>query len=350
MGGPADRHNCSGGRCGLWIIVLGNETMSLLRIMWLLLALGGLAGCASRDLPGDPARAAERKGVAFLSQEVPAWRKDNGCFSCHNNGDAARALYLATQRGYRLPASVLASTTDWVTRPQQWDHNKGDPGFSDERLADVQFASALLTAIDTGHTRKAEALVEAVKRVLSQQAADGSWPIDAKNTLGSPATYGAPLATHTAVKILKRSDSAEAKVAVTKAEQWLRTLPVNSVFNAAVLAMALKEEAGERANRVRQQAFQLMQRSQTSDGGWGPYADAPPEVFDTAMVLLALAPLKDQAEIAVMIQRGRDYLAANQYDDGSWPETTRPAGNESYAQRLSTTGWAVQALLATRDH
>jgi hypothetical protein len=309
-----------------------------------------LMGCASREVVNDEVMVAERKGVEFLSKEVPAWYRDNGCFSCHNNGDAARALYLASQKGYRLPASVLSGTTDWVTRPQTWDDNKGDPGFSDKRLADVQFALALLTAIDTGHTRKTEALAEAVKRVLSQQTADGSWPIDAKNTLGSPATYGAPLATHAAIKILKRSDSAEAKAAVTKAEQWLRTVQVNSVFNAAVLSIALKDDASERAKGIHRQAFQLIQRSQTSDGGWGPYADAPPEMFDTAMVLLALVPLSERPETALMIERGRSYLAANQYDDGSWPETTRPSGNESYAQRLSTTGWAVQALLATGKH
>ncbi|MGV3755644.1 MAG: prenyltransferase/squalene oxidase repeat-containing protein [Verrucomicrobiota bacterium] len=323
--------------------------MNLCRTFFAIVCVGILAGCASRDLPVDTAVVAERKGVWFLSKEVPAWYKDNGCFSCHNNGDAARALYLASQKGYEIPAAVLASTTDWVTRPQTWDDNKGDPGFSDKRLADVQFALALLTAIDTGHTRKTESLVEAVKRVLSQQAADGSWPIDAKNTLGSPATYGAPLATHAAIKILKRSDSAEAKAAVTKAEQWLRTVPVNSVFNAAVLSIALKDDTSERAKGIHQKAFQLIQLSQTNDGGWGPYADAPPEVFDTAMVLLALAPLREGPETALMIERGRNYLAANQYDDGSWPETTRPSGNESYAQRLSTTGWAVMALLATRN-
>jgi hypothetical protein len=41
-------------------------------------------------------------------------------------------------------------------------------------------------------------------------------------------------------------------------------------------------------------------------------------------------------------------LLARQATDGSWPATTRPPGVESYAQQLSTTGWATLALLATR--
>ncbi|MEX0713581.1 MAG: hypothetical protein WD278_14585 [Pirellulales bacterium] len=39
-----------------------------------------------------------------------------------------------------------------------------------------------------------------------------------------------------------------------------------------------------------------------------------------------------------------------QLEDGSWPETTRPAGGQSYAQRISTTAWATIALLATANN
>ena len=34
---------------------------------------------------------------------------------------------------------------------------------------------------------------------------------------------------------------------------------------------------------------------------------------------------------------------------GRWTETTRPAGAESYAQRLSTAGWATLALLTVKQ-
>ena len=93
----------------------------------------------------------------------------------------------------------------------------------------------------------------------------------------------------------------------------------------------------------------MLRKAQAKDGGWGPYVNSPPENFDTALVVLALARWGPQEEIKAMRQRGRDYLIAAQQKDGSWQETTRPTGAVSYAQRLSTTGWATLALLATRS-
>src|SRR5262245_15007234 len=99
----------------------------------------------------EPGKAAEMRAVEFLKREVPAWSMANGCFSCHNNGDAARAVYKASQKGYRIPAEVLADTTKWLAEPRLWEKNKGDLGASDQRLANLQFSVALLTAIETGH-------------------------------------------------------------------------------------------------------------------------------------------------------------------------------------------------------
>src|SRR5262245_15306064 len=47
----------------------------------------------------EPLRAqasnAEARAVTFLTREVPRWKSENDCYSCHNNGDAARALLVA---------------------------------------------------------------------------------------------------------------------------------------------------------------------------------------------------------------------------------------------------------------
>ena len=58
-------------------------------------------------------------------------------------------------------------------------------------------------------------------------------------------------------------------------------------------------------------------------------------------------PVFTKTALADAIARGRAYLIRQQLADGSWNETTRPAGQASYAQRISTTGWALLALIET---
>jgi hypothetical protein len=65
------------------------------------------------------------------------------------------------------------------------------------------------------------------------------------------------------------------------------------------------------------------------------------------VVLLALSAVAPSGSITARISRGREFVIGKQLPDGSWPETTRPAGQESYAQRISTAGWATMALLVT---
>ncbi len=282
---------------------------------------------------------AESKAIAFLVREVPAWSTNNGCFSCHNNGDAARALYVATKKGYKPGVSALSDTTDWLARPTGWDSNKGDPGFSDKRLANIQFGAALVAAFDTGRLPLTmTSIEEAAKKIAADQEANGSWSIDLSNTTGSPATYGTPLATVMALKTLNRATSHTARTAARSAEVWLRRLtPINIPVAAAITFVAPDRAATE-----------FILKAQTRDGGWGPYADSVPEAFDTALALLSLAASPREPRTQSAIRRGRAFLASIQNDDGSWPATTRPTGGESYAQMISTTGWATLALLETR--
>jgi len=300
----------------------------------------------SSGLSGDSSKAAEIRAVEFLKREVPAWSKNNGCYSCHNNGDAARALYKATQKGHRLSTDVLAETTAWLSDPHLWDKNKGDPGFSDQRLANLQFAVALLTALETGHLIDKKPLQAAARKVAADQSPSGAWLIDSGTAVGSPATYGSILATMLACRVLKAAGLDAHRNATRGAERWLNRAPVKSISAAASLLLAGDHSSAAKSRR--DECLTMISRAQTKNGGWGPYADSPPEVFDTALVLLALAAEK-QSAIKDRIHRGRNFLAAQQDLDGGWPATTRPPGGESYAQRLSTTGWATLALLATRE-
>jgi squalene cyclase len=284
------------------------------------------------------AQSPEQRAVDYLSREVPRWSKENGCFSCHNNGDGARALYAAAGRGYKVPEAALADTTAWLLKPASWDENRGEGGVSDKKLARIQFASALAEAVESGRLKDRAALTRAAESLLSYQEPDGSWRVDVGGA-GSPATYGAALATYMARRVLQagyREDFAEA---MSKATLWLlRNTPRSAIEMASALLALSPAEPDARRCR------DLLLASQASDGGWGPYPGSPTEPFDTAVALLALR--KSEAA-AKSIERARAYLVAQQQTSGGWIETTRPPGGHSYAQHISTSAWAALALVMT---
>lgn len=300
---------------------------------------------------GQTRSSPEARAVAFLSREVPSWPRENHCFSCHNNGDAARALYDATRRGEGVPDRALLETTRWLGDPDGWDRNGGDGPFSDKQLARVQFSTALAAAHRAGRANDPRALLRAGSRLARDQASDGSWPLEGENEPGSPATYGRLLATYLARDSLQAFGEGAFRDAIRRADRWILAHKVESVIDAAVMLLATSSEDSPQALAARVRSLELLKDSQSGDGGWGPYVKSPPEVFDTALVLLALAKARERGspEIRARVLRGRGFLIAEQQGDGGWIETTRPRGAESYAQRISTSGWATLALLATRE-
>jgi hypothetical protein len=270
----------------------------------------------------------EERAVTYLAREVPRWSVENHCYSCHNNGDGARALFAAGRSGYTVPAEAVRDTTAWLVRPDKWDSNSRNPEAGDKRLARIQFAAALAeAAIDIS------ALRQAANSLLAYQNQDGSWQVDSSAEGGSPVTYGPVLATWMARQTLAAADARQYDDAIAQADEWLRRLNPATVPDAAVVLMA----SGKRECR------DMILRAQGSDGGWGPRAHTPSEVFDTALVLLAV-------RTGEMAKRGRAYLIRMQLPSGGWPETTRPSGGQSYAHHISTSAWATLALLATASN
>jgi len=292
--------------------------------------------------------APEDRAIAYLGREVPAWSKEHKCFSCHNNGDAARALYTAARLGLKVPKEALDDTTRWLAKPDEWDKNGGDQTYNDKQLDRLQFAVALLEAMDAGRIKEREPLLKAAELVAAQQHRDGYWPIGPDGAIGSPVTHGATLATVQGRRVLDRADATKYKVAIKNADDWLRRKTIKTVLDAAALLLFLENADDDVTKERRKECLEVLRKGESKDGGWGPYINSAPEVFDTALVTLALSRQPETKEIKTWLKHGRAYLLSTQQQDGSWPETTRPSGAESYAQRLSTTAWATQALLATR--
>ncbi len=312
-----------------------------------------------RNRSATPGESALTRATEFLAREHASWPKKNGCFSCHNTGDAARALFAAQASGRRVPRGIWPETLPWLRAPARWGKSVVTDEFDDPELARIQYASALREAIAAdafGANRAAanEALRTAARDLRGAQHAEGSFAGGSENLVGGPTAYSSTLATYLAAAVLDTVDRLETKEAARRAADWLDARPIRNVHVAAIALLA-QSTLSDRPNRARvRESLDLLGRTRSDDGGWGPYANDAPEVFDTALALLSLASARDREEILgpakrevdTWIRAAREFLVSTQDEDGGWPETTRPSGAESYAQRISTTAWATLALLA----
>ena len=319
-----------------------------------------LAGAVSfRASPGQTSKlqSSEARATTYLAREVPAWRAEHPCYSCHNNGDAARALIAALGNAPEV-RGALKDTLTWLADPDRWESNGGgEGGADDKRLARIQFAHATTAAFAAALVPKA-AVDSAAAIVAADQQPDGSWRLDSSDSLGSPATYGTALATAFARRTLAASRLPAFDERIARAERWLGRAEVSNVPDAAAILMAFADASVTRVPDNWRPALELLKKGQGRDGGWGPYLTSPAEPFDTAIATLALhgltrrvpraEPTFTRTSLTDAIANGRRYLVRQQLAEGTWNETTRPPGQTSYAQRVSTTAWALLALLETR--
>jgi hypothetical protein len=310
-------------------------------------------GAVFREQAPPVSRAAEARAVAYLSVEVPRWHREHQCYSCHNNGDATRALITASAHGHVVHAAI-EDTIAWLSTPERWDSNARRGGSEELPLARIQFASALASLAVLGRVEP-DALKRAAALLVVHQQNDGSWRLSESQMLGSATFYSTSLATAMARRSLAGAMTETVARARAKASAWLRTTTPAAVVDASAVLLGLERDVDPAAVAQRQRSLQVLKRGQGPDGGWGPYVNSQSEPFDTALTLLALAGLPNvdarstspysDREREQAIRRGREYLLGTQLPDGSWPETTRPPHGESYAQRISTTAWSLLALL-----
>ena len=326
--------------------------MSRMRILTSVLALVLLSPVLSVAQPA-PADSPEARAVSYLSKEVPKWHTTNGCYSCHNNGDGARALLMASHRGYDVGPSLETSLA-FLRAPETWATTKVLIE-ANRPLGRVSYAAALATAGERDAT-PAKALVQAAGLIIGDQQADGSWSPYPAHTDATPVTYGPALATWLARSTLIAAGREPDDFAVAQTDRWLRTYEVVHTADAAGVLLAMNVTSDVMADKQRAISLSILRRAQTSDGGWGPSADATPTVFHSALAILALQQYVSDPRLARStyrpeelrdaLDRGRRWLASQQLPDGSWPETMREAGKKSYAQKISTTSWALMALLS----
>lgn len=310
-----------------------------------------------------------QRGVDWLARRVPMWNMEHGCASCHHQGDAALALLLAERHKYLTDRGPLAFTRDWCQNPERWSSNRGDPNVSDHRLAEVVFAFTLFRSFEnesvgtlSANPRKASQL--AMRMLIQTQTSDGDWRFGEHGELGSPITQGPILITGKAAAAIRFGLSAEsgnidapgamalhakATQALERSRKWLANQRPRNLFEASSLILALlwSRDSEDQAVAANATAARLACRQMLTNGtqeGFGPYLNSPAENFDTGIALWALS-VDGRQRNAATIRRAQKYLLDQQQPGGYWTETTRLGDVESYAHRVSTTAWVVQALI-----
>src|SRR5690606_14921602 len=125
-------------------------------------------------------------------------------------------------------------------------------------------------------------------------------------------------------------------------------------LDAAAVVLGLGVDMDVMATTQRIRSLDLLRGTQADSGGWPHEAGGTPQVFETAVAVLALGELQRDPRLAraafgeenlrTAIGRARAFLAAAQATDGSWPASAA-GGEGSDAERISTTAWALVALV-----
>ncbi len=254
---------------------------------------------------------------------------------------------------------ALKDTLTWLADPGRWETNGGGEGGADDKqLARIQFAHATTAAFAAALVPKA-AVDSAAAIVAADQQPDGSWRLDSSDSLGSPATYGTALATVFARRTLAASRLPAFDERIARAERWLGRAEVSNVPDAAAIligicrlfrhartgqlargAGAVEEGPGTRRRLGAVPHFSGRAIRYRDRDARAARIDAPG--------VTGRADVHTRLRSTDAIANGRAYLIRQQLADGTWNETTRPPGQTSYAQRVSTTAWVLLALLETR--
>ena len=298
----------------------------------------------ARDL-----KQASLKAFQYLEKESLQWVQENKCYSCHNNGDAARALFLTSPKlAARFSGPQWRELIEWYQEPDKWNEASNRELDLSPTLGLVQFAATSIEAQrQTLRPMPPSGYARIRSLILAAQHEDGSWHLENEGQLGSPATYGNVLGTLRALEILAKLPTAQSKTATDRAINWIDQQNPHASIELAAGSQILKLSTRPKEQAKSRLWLRRLRDQQNRNGGWGPFRSQFSEIFDTAIALIALCSQPKPDIEAGVILAGRSFLIENQESDGGWLETTRPSGGTSYAQHISTTAWALIALNKT---
>ena len=159
---------------------------------------------------------------------------------------------------------TLVDTSDGLG-PQRWEGP-----YNDKKLARLQFAAALVEALDAAQSAERAPLARAAEWVAELQEKDSSWQTDKNGGVGWPVTHGAAVATNRARRTLLRADPEKYRAAIARADAWARSKPIETVIEAAAALLLLDRADDDAARTQRKTCLALIRAGEARKGCWGP--------------------------------------------------------------------------------
>ena len=253
---------------------------------------GAPAGQAAVGVEPSAARGAEARAVAYLSIEVPRWRREHPCYSCHNNGDATRALIAASARGHAV-GDAIDDTLAWLATPERWDSNTSARRLGGSAARPHPVCECARRDGGSGRARRTPSTGQP-RCSSSISSDDGSWRLSESQILGGATFYGTSLGDGDGAPQPRPRDRR------TRARaRWRR--PARGCEHSSrcpcsmppSILLGLERDVDPAAVAQRREGPRRAEARPGPDGGWGPYVTSQSEPFDTALAVLALVGVRN---------------------------------------------------------
>ncbi|HMD72408.1 MAG TPA: OmpA family protein [Steroidobacteraceae bacterium] len=310
----------------------------------------------------NSARFAAQRGIEWLQPAAVEWQRNNQCFGCHVQAQAAMGLAVATHNGYLVSQAAVHELTDYMRMLQDADGGesgmllvdnqsvmtaqpagKGSHTLADQPVMATLFAAMSFAYLDQVTENKRDpTLLKFADWLAAKQLPTGEVIPDLDE---APICQGSFMTTANAalafMQAFAESGDVRYQAAGVKAVDFIAAGKPATTQDEVFSILALAHFGSPQQQALVNALVARLKAEQGSAGGWTETSASPgPNAFATGQVLYAFKESGVDTRSAEFM-RGVKYLLRTQEDTGAWPVQNSATGRPS---EFAPTMWAVIGL------
>ena len=266
------------------------------------------------------ARFAAQHGIEWLQPAAVEWQRNNQCFGCHVQAQAAMGLAVAARNGYLVSRAALQELIDYMRLLQDTSGSesgmllvdnqsvmtpqpagKGSHTPADQPLMATVFAAMSFAYLDQMSANKPDgALLKFADWLADKQQATGEVTPDLDEP---PICQGSLMTTANAaiafMQAFAESGDARYQRAGDKAVDFIAAAKPVTTQDEVFATLALSHFGNPQQQALVNDLIARLKREQGSAGGWSESSGSPgPNAFATGQVLLCLQGIRSRYQIS----------------------------------------------------